>query len=85
MSPEILKFWCDLGTWKVIGRGLARITASASETRVLRMRTRAISKWKHAKFKNTKIYSKAVHMKISTNEIFPLYGINSSERALQIR
>ena len=41
------------------------------------LRMRAISRSKHTKLKNTKIYSKGVlvnHMKISTNENFPLYG-----------
>ena len=36
-----------------------------------------ISHSKHTKLKNTKIYSKGIlvnHTKISTNEIFPLYG-----------
>ena len=39
------------------------------------LRMRAISRSKHTKLKNTKIYSKGVlanHMKISTNENFPL-------------
>ena len=38
---------------------------------------RAISRSKHTKLKNTKIYSKGVlvnHTKISTNENIPLYG-----------
>ena len=42
---------------------------------------RAISRSKHTKLKNTKIYSKGVlvnHTKISTNENFPLYGILSA-------
>ena len=46
----------------------------------LRMRT--ISRSKHTKLKNTKIYSKGVlvnHTKISTNESFPLYGICTVE------
>ena len=41
------------------------------------LRMRAMSRSKHTKLKNTKIYSKGVlanHMKISTNENFPLYG-----------
>ena len=44
------------------------------------LRMRAISRSKHTKLKNMKIYSKGVlvnHTKISTNENFPLYGISS--------
>ena len=45
---------------------------------------REISRSKHTKLKNTKIYSKGVlagHTKISTNENFPLYGSFESQRA----
>ncbi len=59
----------SLGTWKVIGCGLAND----------QLRMRAISHCKHTKLKNTKIYSEDAlvnHTKISTNENFPLYGIH---------
>ena len=52
-------------------------TARKCERYQLRMR--AMSRSKHTKLKNTKIYSKGVlanHTKISTNENFPLYGIS---------
>ena len=51
-------------------------TAHKCERYQLRMRT--ISRSKHTKLNNTKIYSKGIlvnHTKISTNENFPLYGI----------
>ena len=51
-------------------------TACKCERYQLRMR--AISRSKHTKLKNTKIYSKGVlvnHTKSSTNENFLLYGI----------
>ena len=60
-------------------------TACKRERYQLRMR--AISRSKHTKLKNTKIYSKGVlvnHMKISTNKNFPLYQRCTSNITLRM-
>ena len=56
----------------------ASVTVYRTKCERYQLRMRAISRSKHTKFKNTKIYSNGVlvnHTKISTNENFPLYGI----------
>ena len=56
----------------------------ARKCKCYQLRMHAISRSKHTKLKNTKIYSKGVlvnHTKISTNENFPLYSTSHKPSA----
>ena len=84
---QAYRFFAKASKWSDLSGHSGPLSASISPTTIkeasdasvtyYRLRMRAISRSKHTKLKNTKIYSKGVlvnHTKISTNENFPLYG-----------